>query len=139
MFQLFLKQKSSLIKYSTIPKIILITLFFLFITPHDAFTRINLVSTMNLLEAVQAKLTAGKIKEALADVQKALEKSPEDLDTKRAAASVHYARMVSAFEGGDTAIITRSSCPKMMDNTSSSNPTNVKFIPNFHVCRKPTN
>jgi tetratricopeptide (TPR) repeat protein len=57
---------------------------------------------MNLLEAVQAKLTAGKIKEALAEVQKALEKSPEDLDTKRAAASVHYARMVADFEGGNS-------------------------------------
>jgi tetratricopeptide (TPR) repeat protein len=38
----------------------------------------------------------------LADVQKALEKSPDDLDVKRAAATVYYQKMVTEFEGGNS-------------------------------------
>lgn len=54
---------------------------------------------MTLLDDVQAKIEAGKTDAALKDVQKALEKSPEDLDVKRAAATVYYQKVVSEFEG----------------------------------------
>jgi tetratricopeptide (TPR) repeat protein len=57
---------------------------------------------MNLLEDVQSKIEAGKTDKALADVQKALEKSPDDLDVKRAAATVYYQKMVTEFEGGNS-------------------------------------
>jgi tetratricopeptide (TPR) repeat protein len=57
---------------------------------------------MNLLEDVQAKVEAGKVDAALADVQKALAKSPEELDVKRAAAVAYYSKMVSDFEGGNS-------------------------------------
>jgi tetratricopeptide (TPR) repeat protein len=57
---------------------------------------------MNLLEDVQAKVEAGKVDAALADVQKALDKSPEELDVKRAAATAYYSKMVSDFEGGNS-------------------------------------
>ena len=57
---------------------------------------------MNLLEDVQSKIEAGKTDKALADVQKALEKSPADLDVKRAAATVYYQKMVTVFETGDS-------------------------------------
>ena len=57
---------------------------------------------MNLLEDVQSKIEAGKTDKALADVQKALEKSPDDLDVKRAAATVYYQKMVTDFEGGNS-------------------------------------
>jgi tetratricopeptide (TPR) repeat protein len=96
---------------------------------------------MNLLEAVEAKLAAGKIKEALADVQKALEKSPEDLDTKRAAASVHYARMVAAFEGGDSdgAIKAYGDYYALQLPEEDPQHEQFEFIPNSRVCRKPIN
>ena len=57
---------------------------------------------MNLLEDVQAKIEAGKTDAALADVKKALDKTPEDLDVKRAAATVFYQKMVSDFDGGNS-------------------------------------
>ena len=57
---------------------------------------------MNLLEDVQAKIEAGKTDAALADVKKALEKSPEDLDVKRAAATAYYQKMVNEYEGGNS-------------------------------------
>jgi tetratricopeptide (TPR) repeat protein len=56
---------------------------------------------MNLLEELQAKIEAGKTDEALAQVTKALENAPDDLDAKRAAATVYYAKMVSEHEGGN--------------------------------------
>ena len=55
---------------------------------------------MNLLEDVQAKLQAGKTDEAIADVHKALQTSPDDLDVKRAAAHAYYAKMTAEHEGG---------------------------------------
>ena len=57
---------------------------------------------MNFLEEVQAMLEAGKTDETLTVVRKALEKSPDDLDAKRAAAHVYYAKMVSDFADGDS-------------------------------------
>ena len=57
---------------------------------------------MNFLEEVQAKLEAGKTDETLTMVRKALEKSPDDIDAKRAAAHVYYAKMVSDFTDGNS-------------------------------------
>jgi tetratricopeptide (TPR) repeat protein len=57
---------------------------------------------MNLLEDVQALIEAGKTDKALANVQKALEKSPDDLDAKRAAATVFYQKMVADYEGNNS-------------------------------------
>ena len=57
---------------------------------------------MNLLEDVQALIEAGKTDKALANVQKALEKSPDDLDVKHAAATVFYKKMVTEFEGNNS-------------------------------------
>lgn len=57
---------------------------------------------MNLLEDVLAKIEAGKTDAALADVKKALEKSPDDLDIKRAAATAYYQKMVDEHEGGNS-------------------------------------
>lgn len=56
---------------------------------------------MNLLESVQAKVEAGKIEEALAEAQSALAKSPEDIETKRAAATAYFPKMVADHEGGN--------------------------------------
>jgi hypothetical protein len=57
---------------------------------------------MNLLEDVQAKIASGKLKDASTAVSKALDKSPDDMDTKRAAATVYFEEMKKAFEGGNS-------------------------------------
>ncbi len=57
---------------------------------------------MNLLEDVLAKIEAGKTDAALADVKKALEKTPDDVDVKRAAATAYYQKMVNEYEGGNS-------------------------------------
>ena len=57
---------------------------------------------MTLLDDVQAKIEAGKTDAALVDVKKALEKTPEDLDVKRAAATAYYQKMVSEHESGNS-------------------------------------
>ena len=57
---------------------------------------------MNLLEEVEAQIAGGKTDAALKDVQKRLEKTPDDLDIKKAAAQVYYAKMVSEFESGNS-------------------------------------
>lgn len=57
---------------------------------------------MTLLDDVQAKIEAGKTDAALADVKKALEKTPEDLDVKRAAATAYYKKMVDEHENGNS-------------------------------------
>ena len=57
---------------------------------------------MTLLDDVQAKIDAGKTDAALVDVKKALEKTPEDLDVKRAAATAYYQKMVSEHESGNS-------------------------------------
>lgn len=57
---------------------------------------------MNSVEGVQTLLEAGKIDEALLKVQKALEKNPEDLEIKQAAASVYYRKMKEAHESGNS-------------------------------------
>jgi tetratricopeptide (TPR) repeat protein len=57
---------------------------------------------MNLLEDVLAKIEAGKTDAALADVKKALDKTPDDVDVKRAAATAYYQKMVNEYEGGNS-------------------------------------
>jgi tetratricopeptide (TPR) repeat protein len=57
---------------------------------------------MNLMEDVLALIEAGKTDKALANVQKALDKTPDDLDAKRAAATVYYQKMVGEHEGNNS-------------------------------------
>ena len=57
---------------------------------------------MNLMEDVLALIEAGKTDKALANVQKALDKTPDDLDAKRAAATVYFKKMVTEYEGNNS-------------------------------------
>ncbi|MEY4935485.1 MAG: hypothetical protein RIS64_1844 [Bacteroidota bacterium] len=57
---------------------------------------------MNLFEEVQKQIEAGNTEKALEDVKKALKKSPDDVETKRACAIVYYELMKTAYEGGDS-------------------------------------
>jgi hypothetical protein len=56
---------------------------------------------MNLFEDVQAKIASGKIDGAFADIQKELKKSPDELETKRAASLVYFEKMKAEYESGN--------------------------------------